>query len=260
MPVDRRLRGRPRGCACFDASGYRARVSRSETSSRFAERVLGDVVYWAWRHVERLATVGHTSRQSRRFARFGRESTITFPSTVLHGESRIEIGEKVLIGPYATLSAGMPVPLDDGEDPIVSIGDRCWLGKGIGIVAHERVEIGDDTCAGHFVYITDQNHGYENVDEPISTQLWKNAPVKIGADCWLGHGSVILPGTTIGRHVVVAAGSVVTGEIPDFTVVAGAPARIVRRYVPDLGWVPTDAQGNPRAPSHPDTQPPTGTG
>lgn len=228
--------------------------------TRFAERVAGDVLHWAWGHLERLATVGHTSRQARRFAAFGEQSTINFPSTVLHGESRIEIGEHCIIGPYATLSAGMPVPLDAGRDPIVTIGDRCWLGKGIGIVAHERVEIGSDTCAGHFVYITDQNHGYENVDEPIATQLWKNAPVRVGADCWLGHGSVILPGTAIGDHVVVAAGSVVTGAVPDFSVVAGAPARVVRRYFPALGWVPTDRDGNPREPGDPDTAPPSAPG
>ena len=90
------------------------------------------------------------------------------------------------------------------------------------------------------MYITDQNHGYENIDEPIGRQLWKNAPVRIGAGCWLGHGSIILPGTTIGRHVVVAAGSVVRGEIPEYCVVAGAPARIVRRYEPDRGWVSVD--------------------
>lgn len=227
---------------------------------RLAARVAGDVLHWAWGHVERLATVGHTSRQAGRFAAFGPGTTINFPSTVLHGEARIEIGERCIIGPYATLSAGMPVPLDDGRDPIVTIGDRCWLGKGIGIVAHERVEIGDDTCAGHFVYITDQNHGYENVDEPIATQLWKNAPVSIGRDCWLGHGSVILPGTTIGDHVVVAAGSVVTGTIPDFAVVAGAPARIVRRYFPELGWVPTDRDGNPREPGDPSTAPTSAPG
>jgi acetyltransferase-like isoleucine patch superfamily enzyme len=240
--------------------GIVSAVSHTSPPRRLAERLAGDAVLWAWRHAERLATVGHTHRQAGRFARFGEKSTITFPSTVIHGESRIEIGERALIGPYATLSAGMPVPLDDGRDPIVSIGDRCWLGKGIGIVAHERVEIGNDTCAGHFVYITDQNHGYENVDEPISTQLWKNAPVRIGADCWLGHGSVILPGTTIGRHVVVAAGSVVKGDIPDYSVVAGAPARIVRRYLPELGWVYTDPDGTPREPTDPEPPEPTDPG
>ena len=55
---------------------------------------------------------------------------------------------------------------------------------------------------------------------------------------WLGHGAVVLPGSRIGKHVVVAAGAVVpAGEVPDFSVVAGVPARVVRRYEPGEGWV-----------------------
>ena len=87
-------------------------------------------------------------------------------------------------------------------DPIITIGDRCTLGKGIGIVGHERIEIGDDIWTGHYVYVTDQNHGYEDLDLPIGTQMWKNEPVSIGDGSWLGHGAIVLPGSRIGRHVV----------------------------------------------------------
>ncbi len=114
-------------------------------------------------------------------------------------------------------------------DPIITIGDRCTLGKGIGIVGHERIEIGDDIWTGHYVYVTDQNHGYEDLDLPIGTQMWKNEPVSIGDGSWLGHGAIVLPGSRIGRHVVVAAGAVVAGlDVPDNSVVAGVPARVVR--------------------------------
>ena len=89
------------------------------------------------------------------------------------------------------------------------------------------------------MYITDQNHGYEDVDLPIGVQMWKNEPVSIGDGSWLGHGAVVLPGSRIGKHVVVAAGAVVAGlDVPDFSVVAGVPARVVRRYVAGEGWVP----------------------
>ena len=97
-------------------------------------------------------------------------------------------------------------------DPIITIGDRCTLGKGIGIVGHERIEIGDDIWTGHYVYVTDQNHGYEDLDLPIGTQMWKNEPVSIGDGSWLGHGAIVLPGSRIGQHVVVAAGAVVAGH------------------------------------------------
>ena len=99
------------------------------------------------------------------------------------------------------------------------------LGKGIGIVGHERIEIGDDIWTGHYVYVTDQNHGYEDLDLPIGTQMWKNDPVSIGDGSWLGHGAVVLPGSRIGKHVVVAAGAIVAGiDVPDYSVVAGVPA------------------------------------
>lgn len=204
------------------------------------------MIGWLWQRAAHAATVRSHSRQAAAFAAFGDESSIGFPPTALHGVDRIEIGAKTLIGVHATLSAGMLVPLEGaGRDPLLTIGDRCMFGRGVSIVAHQRIEIGDDTVAGHYVYITDQNHGYENLDLPIGRQMWKNDPVRIGPACWLGHGAIILPGTTIGRHVVVAAGSVVRGDVPDFCVVAGTPARIVRRHIEGRGWVATDPSGAP---------------
>jgi acetyltransferase-like isoleucine patch superfamily enzyme len=133
----------------------------------------------------------------------------------------------------------MPSQAGTRGEPIITIGDRCTLGKGIGIVAHERLEIGDDIWTGHYVYVTDQNHGYEDIDLPIGVQMWKNEPVSIGDGSWLGHGAIVLPGSRLGRHVVVAAGAVVAGlHVPDNAVVAGVPARVVRKYVAGKGWVP----------------------
>ena len=211
------------------------------------EHAVAGAVGWLWRVAQRAGTIRAGGRQARQFARFGAGTTIGFPPAVLHGTNRIELGSDTRVGPQATLSVGMLVPLDGRTDPVITVGDRCLLGRGVSIVAHERVEIGNDTFFGHSVYITDQNHGYEDLAAPIGKQLWRNAPVRIGPDCWLGHGSTILPGTTIGRHVVVAAGAVVTGEIPDYCVVAGVPARIVRRHVPEQGWVRTDPDGTPRS-------------
>jgi len=63
------------------------------------------------------------------------------------------------------------------------------------------------------------------------------ASVRIGSGSWLGANVVVLPGTDIGEHVIVAAGAVVRGVIPDRCVVAGVPARVVRRWLPGRGWV-----------------------
>ena len=73
-----------------------------------------------------------------------------------------------MIGPDVSLSAGMVPGQQCVTDPVVRIGDRCLIGKGSGIVGHLSIEIGDDVWTGHHVYITDQNHGYEDVDLPIS--------------------------------------------------------------------------------------------
>jgi acetyltransferase-like isoleucine patch superfamily enzyme len=217
---------------------YRSRVLRDEVN-----RVMGDVIHAAWDRTIRLGAIGPRHRRARKFARFGDGSMIAFPQTVVFGEERIEIGAGTTIGPLASISAGMPSQIGLRGDPVITIGDRCSLGKGIGIVGHERIEIGDDIWTGHYVYVTDQNHGYEDVDLPIGTQLWKNEPVRIGSGSWLGHGAVVLPGSDVGRHVVVAAGAVVAGiDVPDFSVVAGIPARVVRRLEGDR-WVPVPREG-----------------
>jgi acetyltransferase-like isoleucine patch superfamily enzyme len=72
-----------------------------------------------------------------------------------------------------------------------------------------------------------------------------DAAVSIGTGSWLGTGAIVLPGSVLGRNVVVAAGSVVRGKFPDQCVVAGVPARIVREYVPGAGWSapPSDYPG-----------------
>jgi acetyltransferase-like isoleucine patch superfamily enzyme len=202
-------------------------------------RAVGDAIHAGWSQVVRFGAIGPRHRRARRFHSFGAGSLVAFPPSVIFGEGRIAIGERTTIGPLASLSAGMPSQRGERGDPVITIGDRCMLGKGIGIVGHERIELGDDIWTGHYVYVTDQNHGYEDLTLPIGTQLWKNEPVAIGDRCWLGHGAVVLPGSRLGRHVVVAAGAVVAGlDVPDYSVVAGVPARVVRRYEPGTGWGP----------------------
>jgi acetyltransferase-like isoleucine patch superfamily enzyme len=90
------------------------------------------------------------------------------------------------------------------------------------------------------VYITDQNHGYERTDVPISLQTQPEEAVVIGDGSWIGAGSVILPGANIGKHVAIGANSVVNGDIPDYSVAVGAPARVVKRFSQESGWVPAD--------------------
>ena len=157
--------------------------------------------------------------------------------TTIFNERYISIGENTLIGPGVALSAGMVPGQECITNPVVSIGDRCLIGKGSGIVGHFSITIGNDVWTGHHVYITDQNHGYEDVSVPISRQSQPERAVIIGDGSWLGHGSIVLPGVTIGEHVVIGANSVVTKNIPSFSVAVGSPARVIRKYVENEGWV-----------------------
>jgi acetyltransferase-like isoleucine patch superfamily enzyme len=194
-----------------------------------AKRAAGEAVHRAWETAIELGAIGPDTRRGRRFGAFGRKSVICFPPNTLFNEQYIHIGEGTMFGPQITLSAGMVPGQEMVTDPVISVGDRCLIGKGSGIVGHLRITIGNDVWTGHHVYITDQNHGYADVDLPISQQVMPERPVSIGDGSWLGHGAIVLPGANIGKHVVIGANSVVTGDIPDNCVAAGVPARVIRR-------------------------------
>ena len=193
-------------------------------------------VHWAWKAARDAGMVTADTPAGRRFAAFGRGSSAAFPAGSVFGERWIVIGEGTIIGAEVTMSAGMVPGQDLGPVPVLHIGDRCVIGRGSHIVAHHSLVIGDDVYTGPYVYITDQNHGYADPDVPIGRQMPLNAAVRIGAGSWLGAGAVVLPGACIGRNVVIAAGSVVRGTVPDHCVVAGVPARVVRSYIPGIGW------------------------
>ena len=161
-----------------------------------------------------------------------------FPQTTIFGEKYIRIGTDTMIGPNVALSAGMMPGQECFSDPVVSIGDSVLIGRGSGIVGHLAIVIEDDVWTGHNVYITDQNHGYTDSSRPISLQTQPERSVRIGAGSWLGHGSVVLPGVTIGCHVAVGAQSVVTKDLPDYCVAVGNPARIIRIRDANDQWVP----------------------
>jgi acetyltransferase-like isoleucine patch superfamily enzyme len=185
-------------------------------------------VHVTWETAGRWAAIGPDTRRGRRFGSFGQRSVICFPPNAIMNECYIHIGADTMIGPSVTLSAGMIPGQQCVTDPVVSIGDRCLVGRGSGIVGHLRIEVGDDVWTGHHVYITDQNHGYDDPALPISGQVMPERPVRIGSGSWLGFGTVVLPGATIGEHVVIGANSVVSGEIPPYTVAAGVPAKVLK--------------------------------
>lgn len=198
-------------------------------------RMLSRVVHPIRELVFQAGAIGADTPRGRRFGRFGENSIICFPTNTLYNEHYIHVGSGTMIGPHCTLSAGMMPGQICITDPVVSIGDRCLIGKGSAVVGHFSITIGNDVWTGHNVYITDQNHGYEDVTRPIGTQSMPEKPVTIGDGSWIGYGSVVLPGASIGDHVVIGANSVVTGDIPSYSVAVGSPAKVIRRYV-DGEW------------------------
>ena len=204
------------------------------------ERVIANVVANRWEEWQFAAAITNQTARGRQFKQFGDGSLIAFPWVTVYNERYIEIGRDTMIGPYCALSAGMLPGQECLTSPVVKIGDRCLIGRGSGVVGHLAISIGNDVWTGHHVYITDQNHGYTDVTRPISRQTQPEQPVIIGDGSWLGTGTVVLPGATIGRHVAVGANSVVTGALPDFCVAVGAPARVIRRYSETSGWTPAE--------------------
>jgi acetyltransferase-like isoleucine patch superfamily enzyme len=195
--------------------------------------------------VDRAGEIVPGTRQAARFGSFGAGSCIDFPPATLLNTRSIHIGAGTLVGRQATLAVGYGV--NDVRPPWrgLVIGDRCVLGARTSITAHESVEIGDAVFFGQGVFITDASHGYQDPTRPIGEQFGHHQPVVIGAGSWIGHGAVILPGTTIGKNVVVAAGAVVRGTVEDHAIVAGNPARVVRRLEADIGWVGSSGDVRP---------------
>ncbi|MFF2200717.1 acyltransferase [Streptomyces sp. NPDC058145] len=195
-------------------------------------------VHAAWAWAQRAGSVSAEHPGRFRFGSLGPATRLAFPLGTVFGEPWIHVGSHCIIAEQVTLTAGLMPDLDLGPDPILRIGDGVVLGRGSHVIADTTVTIGSDCYFGPYVYVTSTNHSYDDPHEPIGRQWPRMEPVEIGPGCWIGTGAVILPGARIGRNVVVAAGAVVRGTVPDHAVVAGAPARVVRRWTPDGGWQP----------------------
>lgn len=213
-------------------------MGRPFDARAWARTRTADLIHRATDWVQTSAAIGPDCERGRRFRAFGEASCISYPWAAIYGEAHIEIGTGTMIGAYNTMSVGFAPGHDFGDRCVISIGDRVVLGRGSHIVGHSRIDIEDDVYTGPYVYITDQNHTYRDPDLPIGRQWPTEKPVRIGAGSWLGTNVVVLPGADIGRNVVVAAGAIVRGTIPDCSVIAGSPAKVIRRFDPELGWQP----------------------
>ena len=199
-------------------------------------RWLGERVRVARRYADDVATVAPHDAYAKRFYYFGPGAGLLAPQGIIYNERYLSIGDGTLIGPNVCLTAGMNGEQEMLSAPVVSIGQRCVIGRGSHLVGHWSITLGDDIQIGPYVYITDQNHSYLDPDTPVGWQTPEESAVSIGSGSWLGTNVVILPGTHLGCNTTVAAGAVVRGQFPDRVVLGGIPAKVLRHYVAGVGW------------------------
>jgi acetyltransferase-like isoleucine patch superfamily enzyme len=163
------------------------------------------------------------------FGAFGEGSIIEQPFRVVT-PSCVHLGRDVRIRPNAWLSVAAPSASTDNR-PLLSIGDRATLGADLVIACAASVEIGPDVLASERVFIGDTYHEYRDVTRSVREQgLARGRAVRIGAGAFLGIGSIVLPGVTIGDNACIGAGAVVTRDVPARSVAVGNPARIVSHW------------------------------
>lgn len=108
----------------------------------------------------------------------------------------------------------------------IEIGDFSEVGSNC--IIQSNTFIGSNVIMGPDVKIYTKNHRYDSIDIPIKDQGHTEEKTVIGSDVWLGANVIIMPGVTIGNHVIVAAGAVVTKDIPDLAIVGGVPAKVLK--------------------------------
>ena len=120
----------------------------------------------------------------------------------------------------------------------IIIGDRTRVGMGNTIIG--PVSIGNDVNLAQNIVVSGLNHNYTDISQTIRAQGVSTSEIRIENDVWIGANSVILAGVTIGQHSVIGAGSIVTRNIPPFSVAIGNPAKVIRHYDSTIGdWVKT---------------------
>lgn len=157
---------------------------------------------------------------------FGWPSLIISPLHI-DGNKNIYIGKNVLIQYKTWLAA---VPLTNENECRLIIEDGCIIGHFNHIYATKSIIIHKDVLTADKVYISDNLHGYEDIHTPIRKQsIIQNGIVEIGEGSWIGENVCVL-GACIGKHCVIGANSVVTHNIPDYSIAVGAPAKVIKRY------------------------------
>ena len=198
---------------------------------------MGAALLWwqKWRWYERNSLPWNRARIHREFMR--RQAFARWP---VHGnvleafaDGRLEVGEGVLLEPHVWLTAP--------DEARIRIGAGSFLNIAVMVAPVELVEIGAHCMFANGCFVTDGNHRFDDPEKPVPWQgFTTKGPTRVGDNVWCGANVVIASGVTIGERCVIGANSVVTEDIPAFSIAAGAPARVLRQ-------VEYEAAGGPSA-------------
>ena len=162
----------------------------------------------------------------RRLYALGRGSVLG-GSLYVNNPRTVAIGSRVTITSWFILADLCPA---QRQEPKIVIGDGCTILYHFQCNAAQSVRIGQNVLIASNVLITDSDHVVEPSGIPVTiNHKLVTQPVDIGDNCWLGQNAVILKGVTIGSGCIVGANSVVTHDVPSCSVVAGSPARLIKR-------------------------------
>ena len=155
------------------------------------------------------------------------------PARLIRRPVYIRGGKGMTFGSGFTTGYRCRLEIFNPQDGIkLTIGEHCKFGDQVHITATERVTMGDDCLLASHIFISDTNHGtgLEDPRTPPDSRPLTTSPVTIGNCVWIGEGAAILPGSSVGDGCIIGAHAVVKGVIPAYSVAAGAPARVIKRY------------------------------
>jgi acetyltransferase-like isoleucine patch superfamily enzyme len=180
---------------------------------------------WAqkWRWYERNSLPWNRAAIHWEFARRGAFVRWPVQGNVLEAlrDGRLEVGEGTLFEPGVWITAP--------DQARIRIGAGTFLNLGVMVAAAQLVEIGDHCMFANGCFVTDASHRFDDPAQPVTWQgFTSKGPTRVGDNVWCGAHVVITSGVTVGERCVIGANSVVTTDLPPFSIAAGSPARVLR--------------------------------